>query len=64
LQHALSKNGPGRTQRGEPNRETEALGASELRNAFFKANPKFAQKIKIVDEKAPHLIDLLDAVKI
>ena len=31
---------------------------------FFKANPKFAQKIKIVDEKEPHLIDLLDAVKI
>jgi beta-lactamase superfamily II metal-dependent hydrolase len=31
---------------------------------FFKANPKFAQKIKIVDEKQPHLIDLLDAVKI
>ena len=31
---------------------------------FFKANPKFAQKIEIVDEKEPHLIDLLDAVKI
>jgi beta-lactamase superfamily II metal-dependent hydrolase len=31
---------------------------------FFKANPKFAQKIKIVDAKEPHLIDLLDAVKI
>ena len=31
---------------------------------FFKANPKFAQKIKIVDEKEPHLIDLLDALKI
>jgi hypothetical protein len=32
--------------------------------AFFSDNPKFAQKIKIVDEKEPHLIDLLDAVKI
>ncbi|HSE15949.1 MAG TPA: hypothetical protein VLB46_02790 [Pyrinomonadaceae bacterium] len=28
--------------------------------AFFDENPKFAKKVKIVNEKKPHLIDLLD----
>lgn len=28
--------------------------------AFFDANPKFAKKVSIVDEKKPHLINLLD----
>jgi beta-lactamase superfamily II metal-dependent hydrolase len=32
--------------------------------AFFKDNPEFARKVKIVDEKKPHMIDLLDAVKL
>jgi hypothetical protein len=32
--------------------------------AFFKNNPKMAKKVKIVDEKKPHLIDLLDPVKL
>jgi hypothetical protein len=31
---------------------------------FFKDNPKMAKKVKIVDEKKPHLIDLLDPVKL
>ena len=30
--------------------------------AFFDANPKFAKKIVIVDEKKPHLINLLDKI--
>lgn len=30
--------------------------------AFFAANKEFAKKVKIVDEKGPHLIDLLDKV--
>jgi len=32
--------------------------------AFFEANPKFATKIKIVQDKQPHMIDLLDPVKL
>jgi hypothetical protein len=32
--------------------------------AFFEDNPKFAMKIKIVQEKQSHMIDLLDPVKI
>jgi hypothetical protein len=32
--------------------------------AFFKDNPKMAKKVKIVDDKKPHLIDLLDPVKL
>ena len=31
--------------------------------AFFKAHPKLAKKVRIVDEAKPHLIDLLDPVK-
>ena len=31
--------------------------------ALFDANPKFKAKVKIVDEKQPHLIDLLGPVK-
>jgi hypothetical protein len=32
--------------------------------AFFAAHKKFAKKLSIVDVKAPHLIDLLDPVKV
>lgn len=32
--------------------------------AFFKDNPKFAAKIKIVQETQPHMIDLLDPVEL
>jgi hypothetical protein len=31
--------------------------------AFFKAHPKLAKKVRIVDAAKPHLIDLLDPVK-
>ena len=30
--------------------------------ALFKNNPKFAKKVRIVDENKPHLIDLLEKV--
>jgi hypothetical protein len=32
--------------------------------AFFAAHPKMLKKVKIVDENKPHMIDLLDALKI
>ena len=32
--------------------------------AFLKKNPKFSRKVVIVSDKTPHLIDLLDPVKI
>ena len=31
---------------------------------FFKANPAIAKKVRIADEKAPHVIDLLDPLGI
>jgi len=32
--------------------------------AFFKENPKLAKKVMIVDDKKPHLIDLLEPLKL
>lgn len=32
--------------------------------ALFKKNPRFAKKVRIVDKKKPHLINLLDPIKL
>jgi hypothetical protein len=32
--------------------------------ALFEKNPEFGKKVVIVDEKKPHLIDLLEPLKL
>ena len=56
-QIARKKKNPNTKVREKWSAEEHSLGA------LFDANPKFKAKLKFVDAKKPHLIDLLDAVK-
>jgi len=55
-QIARQKKNPKAKVREEWSPKEHSLGA------LFEANPKFARKVRILDPKKPHLIDLLDPV--
>jgi hypothetical protein len=49
-------------KRGKGTVREEWSAAKHSLTAFFKNNPRLAEKIKFVEEQQPHLIDLLDPV--